>query len=251
MIKFFRKIRYDLMEKNKTGKYLKYAIGEIILVMIGILLALQINNWNQQKTNKKVLEQFLVEYKEELRFNIKDLKRDLKTIASQKEIKDKLLKNKRLDTIPLDSLEKHLETVWLKVGYSPTLLRRFENAQITNYEELDSIYFSLLEFYGFLWPEFMELKNTHNSEVNKQGEYWRYQQNSYELKLINGDKAFINDSAERKKELIKLLKSPLARNILKVDYRSKNNFKGMIERLIGMAENYLKQINEILDDKIL
>ena len=49
MIKFFRKIRYDLMEKNKTGKYLKYAIGEIILVVIGILIALQINNWNEQR----------------------------------------------------------------------------------------------------------------------------------------------------------------------------------------------------------
>ena len=47
MIKFFRKIRYDLMEKNKTGKYFKYAIGEIVLVVIGILIALQINNWNE------------------------------------------------------------------------------------------------------------------------------------------------------------------------------------------------------------
>jgi len=52
MIKFFRKIRYDLMEKNKTGKYLKYAIGEIVLVVIGILIALQINNANEnRKTN--------------------------------------------------------------------------------------------------------------------------------------------------------------------------------------------------------
>ena len=42
------------MEKNKTGKYLKYAIGEIILVVIGILIALQINNWNEiQKLNKE------------------------------------------------------------------------------------------------------------------------------------------------------------------------------------------------------
>ena len=49
MIKFFRKIRYTLMEQNKTAKYLKYAIGEIILVMIGILFALQVNNWNQQR----------------------------------------------------------------------------------------------------------------------------------------------------------------------------------------------------------
>ena len=47
MIKFFRKIRYNLMSENKTGKYLKYAIGEIVLVVIGILIALSINNWNE------------------------------------------------------------------------------------------------------------------------------------------------------------------------------------------------------------
>ena len=49
MIKFFRKIRQNLLKENKTGKYLKYAIGEIILVVIGILIALQINNWNENR----------------------------------------------------------------------------------------------------------------------------------------------------------------------------------------------------------
>tara|TARA_B100000795_G_C22731372_1_gene411520 strand:+ start:93 stop:842 length:750 start_codon:yes stop_codon:yes gene_type:complete len=53
MIKFFRKIRYDLMEKNKTGKYFKYAIGEIVLVVIGILIALSINNWSETQKNKQ------------------------------------------------------------------------------------------------------------------------------------------------------------------------------------------------------
>jgi len=49
MIKFFRKIRQNLLMENKTGKYFKYAIGEILLVVIGILIALSINNWNDQK----------------------------------------------------------------------------------------------------------------------------------------------------------------------------------------------------------
>lgn len=53
MIKFFRKIRYDLMEKKKTVIYLKYVVGEIILVVIGILTALQINNWNEDQKNRK------------------------------------------------------------------------------------------------------------------------------------------------------------------------------------------------------
>ena len=53
MIKFFRKIRYDLMNQSKTAKYFKYALGEIILVVIGILIALQINNWNQHQQQKK------------------------------------------------------------------------------------------------------------------------------------------------------------------------------------------------------
>lgn len=56
MIKFFRHIRKDLVEKTKTSKYLKYAIGEIILVVFGILIALQINNWNETQKKQNELK---------------------------------------------------------------------------------------------------------------------------------------------------------------------------------------------------
>jgi hypothetical protein len=49
MISFFRKIRQKLLEENKIGNYLKYAIGEIVLVVVGILIALQINTWNENR----------------------------------------------------------------------------------------------------------------------------------------------------------------------------------------------------------
>ncbi len=52
MIKFFRQIRQRLLMENKTSKYFKYAIGEIVLVVIGILIALQINSWNQDRLNR-------------------------------------------------------------------------------------------------------------------------------------------------------------------------------------------------------
>ena len=49
MIKFFRQIRQNLLNKNKVGKYLLYAFGEIILVIIGILIALNLNQRSEQK----------------------------------------------------------------------------------------------------------------------------------------------------------------------------------------------------------
>ncbi|MCD2260282.1 DUF6090 family protein [Psychroserpens luteolus] len=76
MIKFFRHIRRSLLSEGKTAKYLKYAIGEILLVVIGILIALGINNWNENlkaQKNEKVLLQKL---QEENRLNLDDLNSD-------------------------------------------------------------------------------------------------------------------------------------------------------------------------------
>lgn len=67
MIKFFRKIRQDLLLDGKTGKYLKYAIGEIVLVVLGILIALQINNWNQNRLNQNLESQYYKRLLEDVR----------------------------------------------------------------------------------------------------------------------------------------------------------------------------------------
>ncbi|MGB5272714.1 MAG: DUF6090 family protein [Flavobacteriaceae bacterium] len=69
MIKFFRHIRQTLLMENKTSKYFKYAIGEILLVVIGILIALQINTWNQERVNAREERRILQDLSKELRFN--------------------------------------------------------------------------------------------------------------------------------------------------------------------------------------
>lgn len=66
MIKFFRKIRQNLLSENKFSKYLIYAIGEILLVVIGIIIAVQIGNWNQSVKNKELLQISLENLREDL-----------------------------------------------------------------------------------------------------------------------------------------------------------------------------------------
>ena len=67
MIKLFRGIRRTFITNGETGKYLKYAIGEIFLVMVGILLALQVNNWNQDRKLEKQLTTILQTVTEDLK----------------------------------------------------------------------------------------------------------------------------------------------------------------------------------------
>lgn len=69
MIKFFKHIRKSLLMENKTSKYFKYAIGEIVLVVIGILIALQINNWNENKKIKKAVITTISLLKDEIQTN--------------------------------------------------------------------------------------------------------------------------------------------------------------------------------------
>lgn len=66
MLKFFRKIRQKLLSENKFSKYLIYAIGEIVLVVIGILIALQINNWNENRIERNLEERYISRFLEDL-----------------------------------------------------------------------------------------------------------------------------------------------------------------------------------------
>ena len=91
MIKFFRKIRQDLLRDNKIGDYLKYAVGEIVLVVIGILIALSINNWNESRKND--LEQALLVKNiiEDLRLDFIHINKSSEQVSNQMNLIDDLI----------------------------------------------------------------------------------------------------------------------------------------------------------------
>ncbi len=77
MIKFFRNIRKKLAAENKPMKYLRYAIGEILLVVVGILIALQINNWNEQRKTNELEIKILNEIHSNLTLDLKEINDDV------------------------------------------------------------------------------------------------------------------------------------------------------------------------------
>jgi hypothetical protein len=77
MFRFFRKIRQQLLNENKTVRYLKYAVGEVLLIMVGILLALQLSDWNQTRNDRVEEQQILKGLKTEFERQLEGLKRQL------------------------------------------------------------------------------------------------------------------------------------------------------------------------------
>lgn len=111
MIKFFRKMRYDLLEKGKTSKYLKYAIGEIVLVVIGILIALSINNWNENRKLQESKTEYYKQLLSELNLDIKELDPQIKRIKQSIMTYETYLAVYETPNVPLDSIYEHIKKV--------------------------------------------------------------------------------------------------------------------------------------------
>ncbi len=111
MFKFFRSIRQGLVNEGKTSKYLKYALGEFILVVLGILVALQINNWNERRKGEEQRLVLIANLKADMQENLGFVQQMIKRGEESKESLATFLKSARGDSsqVPVNELGALLE----------------------------------------------------------------------------------------------------------------------------------------------
>ena len=142
MIKFFRHIRQNLIMENKTSKYFKYAIGEIILVVFGILIALQINNWNEDRKNRIEETALLEQLQSEFQSNLVQL--DQKISIRKDMIKSSLILLDYIDN-PFkrnnDTIAKHIGFTTLAPTFDPIVndLNSSGNIQLLSSNKLKEL----------------------------------------------------------------------------------------------------------------
>lgn len=118
MITLFRKIRQKLLSQNRVTRYLVYAVGEILLVVVGILIALQVNNWNEERKLEKVSDQTLQSLEEELT----EARSNLEKIISFNERITELSNQFLAGELTSDSLEKDPTQIFLLTTYAYSTL---------------------------------------------------------------------------------------------------------------------------------
>ena len=118
MIKFFRKIRQKMLAEKKFSKYLLYAIGEIVLVVVGILIALQVNNWNVNKKTRtdegQILNDLIIEIEDDFASLNYNIERHSEAINSCKVLLDVFNKNIDYnDSLSFHFARVHYHTVFI------------------------------------------------------------------------------------------------------------------------------------------
>lgn len=231
MIKFFRHIRKKLISENKFTKYLIYAVGEIILVVIGILIALWINNINEDNKSNEKERLALAEIVSDLEYSIHDLNK------TKNEGKYSTIKS-------IESLETLIEVMEKKEPYRDSLGVYFDVAfsydeadfKISGYNSLSSIGTDLVqnpairssigEFYTSIIPDYEEA-------------YDEIRQDFHEYMLDYLRKDFINQDEEPSKRLI-----------VPNDFENLKNDTEFIQSLrtfLDVKKYYVNKLNLTLD----
>jgi len=234
MIKFFRKIRQNLISEGKSLSYLKYALGEITLVVIGILIALQVNNWNNERKDLKKENYYLNSIKTSIQLSQNELNRvisDAKETSSSADTLFSLLAHEKydlLDGITLDSL------LFIAGDYSIMTLNDGGIQEILNTGSLDLIKDENIRLVLASWNERMNNIRKFEGET----EYFSHNFNQYFIQFFDFSRYELDSLQggvipDKKHQF---LTDPMIRNYL-----------GRIQHIhLGMEGRYLEE-KKVLD----
>ncbi|MCC1483905.1 DUF6090 family protein [Winogradskyella immobilis] len=253
MIKFFRHIRKSLLTQGKTGKYFKYAIGEIILVVIGILIALQINNWNE---NRKLNEQ-----RKELISNlITDFTDTNETLVSAIEKREnelntmntfyKIIENET-QTISVDSLRKIATVFFMEDNFKPTISSYNEAVSNGDFRLLKSR--SLTQYIDRFFESADSYSNTFNfgGENFFNGSAWELRKSLGSLQPIVVSRSNFDAMPYKKllySEYISKVNEPLTTATFENSYVIKKNLAGNLKQMKTSCDSIIATLKKLDND---
>ena len=167
MVNFFRKIRKKMADDNKPIKYARYAIGEIVLVVIGILIALQINNWNEERKGRINQVKFLNNLRNEIELDtlvIGELTFDYNRINEQLKQTIQFLNR------PTGVSEEEYQIIILAIANLEVLTPNYKNIEKNDVKLADGTLFEIHNQLNKKYQQYLEKIKSNNDIIRKLGE---------------------------------------------------------------------------------
>jgi hypothetical protein len=258
MIKFFRRIRQRLLTENRFQKYLLYAVGEIILVVIGILIALQINNWNE---NRKAF----IKSKNYLSEIVSDLQNDTIRFGGAIVILDKLIKDEEwvlsaedYTNEDVNRLSDCLSGWYMDYQINDRTFQKIQNEGGSKLVGFDTLTEKINSYYTTIKSRTESMTNWDKKDVTERQTYLRNLEESIEMsnhrmkvfgaRQVKKTFSMRQDSLTNNELIIKFANSTRGRNHFKNNYirhmRVRNEFKTVIAEATELLRDLKQELKE-------
>ncbi|WP_027076354.1 DUF6090 family protein [Maribacter antarcticus] len=250
MIKFFRKIRQNLLSQGKTGKYLKYAIGEIVLVVIGILLALSINNWNEERKEKLIIRNLLHNIRLDMQADTLQFSKNIKDIPEVIANATLLLNSTELDTLSANELFNNLPYYSFYYVINNKNYEKVINVGITDFYNFNELYNDINTYYTLDANAYHKIIKWDDDDTTTDGSLWLSM--GFEIDIYTNftytenDVRFAQTEENRKTVFIEQLNKPQMRNSIKMSLYRKRFLDNILTKTKQRAEDIILKIDEQL-----
>ncbi|WP_282134325.1 DUF6090 family protein [Seonamhaeicola maritimus] len=247
MIKFFRNIRKQLLAEGNTCKYLKYAIGEIVLVVIGILIALQINNWNEERKLLDKRETLISSLIEDFEYNSLENNNILLLYEKQLNIMDnyfELISNNQ-PKVSVDSLKAMAIAFFTFDTFIPNMTTYNEAVSSGSISLLNNKL--LLQEFTKLQQEIENLKlyNEAGTYTFHNGSSWEFRKSVEPGTIYNSTYSGSTAKEIEYSDYQEIMQSPLAKNVLQNENMMIGNCYRILKKMYTCSDNILEILNKM------
>ncbi len=251
MIKFLRNIRRNLLSEGKTGKYLKYAIGEIVLVVIGILIALQINSWNENMNIYNHSITHLNNIKKDLVADTMTFSSGINRIQNSLSIQENLFNRDIIDKLSIDSILNAINISFHSVRIykiNNSTFSKLTNSGFVESRSFNKIFIDINDYYTKeynTWIEYLEWDKESKNRVFGPESFkeWYDTVDFIDLNKNTKSQTETNRNAEYAIAIKEYIKSTRFRNNA---WESHKEMKVLLERMkhqITIASEIIAKIN--------
>jgi len=246
------------MEQNKTGKYLKYAIGEIILVMVGILLALQVNNWNENRKAFADSKSYLSEIMKDLETDVNLFKAGVEKINDNIQLEEWVLNRANYIPSQIDSLWDSFGGWYYDYRINDRTFQKIQNNAGSKLIGFEHAYNQLNNYYVVLknqadlhaeWDkkEVTERQN-YMKDLEAEIEISNYRLSNLSLGVIDAKFPKRQDSVEQTKLVIDFANSIRGRNHFKNNYFRHARLAKKYNEVVQEASKLITEIQQELEN---
>lgn len=259
-MKIFRKQRLKLAAENlpdrQAGKvvaYLCYAIGEILLVVIGILIALQINNWNEQRKEKAKIKTYLKSMLVDLNNDINRFDLIINALNEQIRANSLVFRNKNYQTQTIDSIVQTISSYFNDYKIYDQTFQKIKNSGLADQLGSKQLNDAINNYYTISLYRFNTFIDYDENSTLKDDEFW-FENDNYEINppfasIQKMNLPFAENEKTRKLAIIKKIESNLGRNHLRNNIARKTLGIGIAKNLKNKAKLLTEMINAELNQK--